>query len=336
MAGLRQRGPTVGPMKWQHVADFVLNGRCEDARRVRAGLAAQSIIVTDPMHRVRQLDLELARRGPVGILPSAMLFTKAVRVGRPRDVYARQMSLGLRQYVFDRTLRASGLGVVCGLMADANDYSLDGDVRGRHTDPTPFIDPLAQTLGTSITKAAKLASKATVLATPLLDPDSARPRVGIRGRDSVFEEFTHRRAQRALALVADHRLVVDQGHQDITTLTQRLRDMAEVHATEYFPEDRQAAFNALQHHRDEVGRGRGYVRADSDTRQIRLQIADVAAGWARTVLGGRGVAVLADTFRCVLYNGVVLGREHALSIDRVRGEHAGLIHAHRAHLGAPS
>ena len=101
--------------------------------------------------------------------------------------------------------------------------------------------------------------------------------------------------------------------------------MAEVHAGEPFFEDREAAFESLRQQRLEGASPRGYVRSDTDAKQQRLQLADVAAGWARTIIRAQGYDALVTTFRCVIYNGQILSREEAHLVDQERRDHAQLM-----------
>lgn len=215
------------------------------------------------------------------------------------------------------------MGTLCGLLAQADSRGWDGDIAGRGPSSREYLSPIAGRLGGSLNKAAKLASKTTALASALLDPDRRPSRRVASGEDAVFDRFElgHVIAQRALTVVAEQRLVVDQGHQDITRLTQQLRDMAEVHAAEDFFDDRAAAFDTLEQRRREGAAVRGYARPDTDLRQLRLQLPDVAAGWARTIFRTCGYEVLATTFRCVIYNGRILSREDAVLLDRERRDH---------------
>lgn len=301
---LRRRAATDGPIKWPTVAAFVMSGTGEEARAARAGLGAQQIIVTDPMHEARRLDLHFAERGLLTTPTSALLFPRR-EAGVETPTAATQV---IRRHLFNTTLRDSGLGTLCDLLAQADSGSQDGDIAGRGIPAAAFLAPIAASLRGSLNKAAKLASKSTALASPLLDPERHRARRRPGGEDLVFAppQLVHVEAQRALTIVADQRLVVDQGHQDITQLTEQLRDMAEVHSGEPFLDDRAAPFEALRQQRTEGASARGYVRADSDARQLRLQIADVAAGWARTIAREQGYAALVATFRCVVYNGRIL------------------------------
>ena len=320
----RQSAPD-GPMKWPQVAAFVLEGTGEEARAARTGLGAQQIIVTDPMREARRLDLYLAEQGVLVEPASIALFAKP-RAGAP-DPMAEHRTMWIRGYLFDITLEQSGAGTLCGLMAQADSHGRDGDIAGRGASSRAYLSPIAHRLGGSLNKAAKLASKTTALVSPLLDPDRRPSRRLAEGEDTVFEglEMGHVIAQRALTIVAEQRLVVDQGHQDITRLTQQLRDMAEVHAADDFFEEREAAFDTLQHQRREGTAARGYVRPDTDARQLRLQLADVAAGWARTIIRTQGYDALCTTFRCVFYNGRILSREGAVLLDRERHDHGRLM-----------
>ncbi|MEP6622447.1 MAG: hypothetical protein ABJE47_24195 [bacterium] len=93
-------------------------------------------------------------------------------------------------------------------------------------------------------------------------------------------------SQDPLGVVAERRLVVDKGHEDITDPTARLPDLAEVHSSLYF--DRNQAFDALHDAREEGQvSGRGYVRAGDDRRDLLLQIRTSRRWIACSVRGER-------------------------------------------------
>lgn len=321
---LRQAAPS-GPMKWPQVAAFIMHGSGEEARAARAGLSAQQIIVTDPMREARRMDLALAERGPLAEPACVALFAHGPTRQGPTLASVRTESL--RDFLFNATLGQSGLGTLCDLFAQADRDALDGDIAGISNPSSAYLAPIAGSLNGSLNKAAKLASKTTALVSPLLDPDRRGTPRSSRGEDAAFSfpELAHIEARNALAVVADQRLVVDQGHQNITGLTQQLRDMAEVHAGEPFFEDRAAALETLRQQRREGASSRGYVRSDTDVRQRRLQLADVAAGWARTVIREDGYEALVTTFRCVIYNGRILTRGDAALLDRERRDYKRLL-----------
>lgn len=322
---LLRQAAVDGPMKWPQVAAFVTSGFGEEARAARAGLGAQQIIVTDPMHEARRLDLYFEERGLLAEPACMALFAKGA--ARRGQLAAGSHTEQIRRFLFDATLWQSGLGTLCDLLSQVDSLWPDGDITRRRIPAGAYLAPIAESLGGSLNKAAKLASKTTALASPLLDPDRQPARRHQSGEGAVFlhPDLVQIAAQKALTVVADQRLVVDQGHSDITRLTQQMRDMAEVHAGEPFFEDRQAALETLRQQRRDGASARGYVRSDTDARQQRLQLADVAAGWARTVIRGRGYETLVTTFRCVIYNGRILTREDAVLLDRERRDHARLM-----------
>lgn len=234
----------------------------------------------------------------------------------------------VRRYVLESTLDSSGLGLLCDHIASAESHDLDGNVHRRGLRGT-LMDAMAGEVGGSLNKAAKLASKATALAVPIIDPDHpggdrVRRRTEAYAEVSRWGSLDHLVSQEALGVVAERRMVVDQGHQDITDLTARLRDMAEVHSQGLYY-DREQAFEALREAREAHFEGRGFVRAGDDRRELLLQVADVAAGWARTIIVSRGYRELVNIFRCVLYNGSPLTQERAARLDEEIADHRKLV-----------
>lgn len=334
IAPLRRAAGNANPMKWDDVTSFVMHGTGSESIAARNGLAAQVLIVTDPFRTVRRLDLAANAEGRLGIPYAAFLFGGNSVRGTKHLAGAPGPALGgaLRRLVLENTLDSSGLGLLCERIAQADSREVDGDPRRRGAARSALMASVSGQLGGSLNKAAKLASKATALTAPIIDPDHPGGD-RVRRQAEVFAEagswgtFDWLVAQEALGVVAERRLVVDRGHQDITNLTARLRDMAEVHAQG--PDfDRAQAFEALRDERAQAAHeGRGYVRAGDDRRHLQLQVADVVAGWGRTIIADprRGYRELARIFRCVLYNGAQLTPERAARLDEEITEHRKLV-----------
>jgi hypothetical protein len=67
------------------------------------------------------------------------------------------------------------------------------------------------------------------------------------------------------------------------------------------------------------------LREGSDSEHIRLQVADVVAGWGRYLINSKGYVRLFEAFRCVLYNGGRLTLELAHRLDEEIKQHASVI-----------
>jgi len=330
IAPLRRHVPSHRAMKWQDVEGFVCTGEGVEAAAARAGLSSQLVIVTDPMHSVRRLDLFAADQGGRVAPLAPLLFWKAKHgTDAVIDVEKARRASILRRIVFDDVLKNSGLGTLCNTLAEAENRTVDGNVMRDRRTGEEFLAPVARQLKGSITNAAKLASKTTILAAPLLEASGEeRHLVKMFGEGfggSIYAGLEHVVATRKLGVVADRRMIVDEGHDDITRLTATMRDIAEVHCLDPYFDDRNAAFESLKRQREESRFPRGFVVAENDERELRLQIADIVAGWARTVIERQGFASLAATFKCVLYGNRVLGMDHAVLLDRDTREHRRLL-----------
>lgn len=323
---LRSRGPAVRPMKWGDVALFVTRGRGSESVAVRTGLAGQVIVVTDPMHLVRGVDLLSAERGSTPPI-SLMTLLRAPRClpsAHPAVVFATT----LHEALVHDTASTSGIGRLAEDVAalEAGDV-VSGSFRG-----TVHTDIVARTLAPlkgSLTKTAKLASKATTLIVPLLDSEHpGHPRLHPADEGSVYRFAAPDRflAKRSLDAVAGRRLVVDRGHNDIINQTANLRELAEIYASDPYSVDNERAREALMRLTRKGtaapgGSAKGYVRPGDDVESVQLQLADVAAGWARTIIEETGYAALVDTFRLVIYNGRPMTADVARVVDAEREQH---------------
>ena len=332
IATLRALARGASPMKWNHVKDAILTGFGLDVSSVRDGLAAQVVVVTDPMATARTIDLATATGRPhffpLGVLLFARKQGARERPSLPPEI-ARMVDF-MRRGTFDDILEGSGLGRLCDHMSQADARDSAGEAAFGWRSRNRMLESFASSLGGSLNKAAKFASKATVLAVPILDPEHPAY-VAIERR---FEElagvmrfggYAGEMAQQALTLVANRRLVVDAGHRDITDLTAKLRDIVELHAKGPWFNDAQQAIDAFTDDHAESPAARGFVRPGDDRQELRLQVADVAAGWAGTLIEQHGYRGLASVFRCVLYNGTPLTTERAMRIDERRRQHDGLL-----------
>ncbi len=333
IGGLRERAPDPGPMKWDHVKEFVLSGTGGAADAVREGLGGQALIVTDPMRHARSVDLSMATAG-LHATPLADLIFLDCRPTREVDrramVGLRQISDRARAYIFDEVVRASGLGRIAGYLADSQRSAVEYGYASGPASRSGLIAPVTASLKGGLNKVVKLASKATALALPVTDPDHAGHTRVYERLSSYVEVYRYglpadKVAQASLSIIAERRMVVDGGHDDIVKLTGQIRDMAEVFAEgPYF--DRARAFGDLAERRStDAASRRGFVRSGDDVRELRLQVADVLAGFGREIVARHGYGELHRRVRKVIYNGQALTAELAATLDREKHDHARLM-----------
>ena len=71
----------------------------------------------------------------------------------------------------------------------------------------------------------------------------------------------------------------------------------------------------------------GYVVDSDDRQEYALQLADMAAGWARQIAATQGILAAVLTFPLVLYNGRRLTAEAAAELDEKKLHHGRLVDA---------
>lgn len=300
VAHLRAAAGGAHPMKWQHVHRFV-NGESSDAAIVRAGLAQAVIVIVDPMTFLRQVDFTWAGVG--GVPPFAMWY----------DVpQLRALRRRLERLAADGVLALSGVQRIVGLLTDSLgivDLG-DRDANLSRFTPTALLDRLGGGLG----KATRLAASATTALVYEDDPDvAASPyeryaalAAGLRFADDSFL------ARARLEAFVDRRVVFDGGHDDVVRTLADLQNAAAERRALYAPYL-------------DLGIGGGYIRSGDDKQQLQLQLADIAAGYARDVLETFGVLEVWRRFRVVLHNGFRLDGDEARRYDEERTRHRRLV-----------
>lgn len=323
IATLRRASRGPGPTKWrdQSVAAYVQDAVGVDADAVRAGLGAQLLVVTDPMADIRRSDLEAANSERWFAPLSYFLFWHGQAGDDEPGRIVRAYRDDIRRFVISGLVHDSGIGFVLRHVRVARRF--DGSVC-----TGGVIRDIQRQVPRDLNKAAQFASKASVLAAHMLNPTSGEG-ARIRERHSAWLERSMwggpnpEHSRDLLAAIAQRRLVLDGGHDDIIALTARLREVAEAHS-DPFGFDQATAIGSLDELRADSG-AHGFVRPGDDARELRLQVADVAAGWARTIIAARGFHALFNSFGYVLYNGVPLSREAAEDIDINIAEHRRLV-----------
>jgi hypothetical protein len=292
-------------MKWKDVKSGLANPTDESARAIRTGLSKQLIVVTDPMEHVRGVDA--FHGGPATL---SRLLDRSQPYGNEtrRVLIARGFTKSLSEVLF----HSSGVGQIAAHVHGALSLERDGMIRGHADYSSSLIDSAVTAAKGSLTAATRIASSATSLSATLIDPDSAYHSRRAKSFESYLryadpDGFSSRIA---LKEIARRKLVLDEGHGE-ASIVESFRQMAAVTlAMDEFEE-----WESSEDNQDV-----GFVRDDSDNRVLSLQVADVAAGWARSVLSD-GYEALTSVFRVVLYNGRELARDEARQLDTDIREH---------------
>lgn len=303
VGALQRAAGGANPIKWQHVATSVWNGESQDAATIRDGLGTQALLITDELALCRDLDLQAAE--------SRLPFAGLVFLGKlsiPGN--GLWTPAAWRQTVAEDLLMDAGVGRIQRLRAEADDLDFVRDQDGAGMS----VRQLAADLDGSPKKAAKVASQSMLIVLHELDPDHPN-------RNALFEslealpmrwvmpsEGAFARAR--LRAIADTRTVCDGGEERFTAAVEQVRRAAE-----------DVAYGPWS----ELPRSGGYVRTGDDAAYLRLQLADVVAGYARTAIEQGGFADLVRRFRFVLYNGRRLDQDAAARLDRDRRRYAGLL-----------
>jgi hypothetical protein len=182
----------------------------------------------------------------------------------------------------------------------------------------PVVDAVVEAANGSISAAVRLATTANALTAPLVDPD-APYRNSLRASSPLFtmsrwSDPATFVANAALSEIARRRLIIDEGHSDASAI-ESVRRAAEASL-------RARAYD--QAWLSELTIEKGFVKEASDERILSLQVADVAAGLARTILAAEGYRGLVGEFRCVIYNDRVLTRDSAKELDSAIIDHRNL------------
>lgn len=226
----------------------------------------------------------------------------------------RDLRRHIDQLVGKHLLALSGAARIMDVLSGPMELIDLGDSERRATTATP--ERLSQRLGGSLKKISLLAAKTSTLMAHEEEPEArhelfasvAPPVASLRyaSGDGLLN-----RAR--LEALASRRVVFDQGQTDVVNVVADLHRQAGERIQLYAP------YLGLRIPPD------GYVRSGDDREEMRLQIADVAAGWARDVLRTRGLFEVGMTFRLVLYNGSRLDLDEAKRIDEERSLHQRLM-----------
>lgn len=306
---LIRAGGSQKTMKWHHVASFVLDGADEAAKAVRDGLSHQVLVVTDPMEMARDLDLRLASQTGNGPLVGGLLLGIIPLDG---SGVIGTFAKDIRGWIARDLLDSSGVGTVETLVRDAASWERTAQR------PALTSRTIALHVNGSINLAAKIASRSMMLVLHERDPETYstsafRPNSGF----SLFGVYdTSAIAQVRLDRIAAAKVVFDRGEEHVTRVVNAVRNEAG-RARAYSPLDDPALS--------------GFAKDGDDTQSLRLQLADVCAGYGRAILeatkySNTGLRELTHRFRLVLYNGRELSADAASRTDARRVRHRDLMH----------
>lgn len=282
-----------------------MEGVGSEPQLVRDGLQAQTVVLTDAHETARSVDLSVFIQG--ARIPVATMLLMRKWSGVPA-ADLDQHHHKLRRWLLRDVLERSGVGTLNALADQARSREFDGMAAGRRRG-LDFVGLVIEELDGKISRIRNLACQATALAARHLDPEA---RGNSAGRLMAAMRFMGGLpwfdAQDRLLELSGQRIAFDRDDPGVTAAVERLRRLAHAAADDWGDEP-----------------DRGGVRAVDDADYIRVQVADVVCGWARTVVYQYGLVELVRRFRLVLYNGAPLALECAGRLDRERGEHRELL-----------
>lgn len=253
---------------------------------MRDGLGEQTIVITDPMDMVREVDVNM---------PMAVCAVALSRRGTP-------WAVKIHQFVTRNLLLRSGIGTVECLIEEA-----DGCGLGRGLCRSSFIKELIERCGGNIHRVAKLATQSTALIAEQRDPDAVRGWPLDWAESRFYGGWGPWDAKWHLRQIGRCNIIFDNDEPPITRMVEEVRAAAAARARyAWLSGDESAA---------------GWVRNGDDRNHLQLQLADIAAGWARTLIERGGYLAAAMRFRFVLYNGERLTLESADRLDKLRAAH---------------
>jgi hypothetical protein len=294
---LRTAARGAQPIKWEQV-QHLLTSTSGDAVAVRDGLAQAVIVIVDPMVLLRGVDFAWMKAG--GLPPVAMW----------HDVpELRALRRHLDRHAAEGLIALSGAQRILGLLTQTlGIVNLDDGVEQR-VKFSPAA--LCERLGGSLRKATLLAASATTAIAYEQDPEGREGFAELGGMTRfAIDDFVTRARLEAFA---DRRVIFDGGHEDVVRLVSELHQEAKERCARYAP------YLGLESDR------RGYITTGDDREQLRLQLADVAAGYARDVLDTYGLVEACRRFRLVLFNGRRLDGDDARRYDDERRAHRTLV-----------
>lgn len=295
-----------GPIKWRsdRVRDFVLDRTSGSSSLARAQLHRIAIVVVDPMQPIIELDRHFLDCGHGR--PTWSLYLRSPRLATDRQT--APIVDWVRRRTVDEVLRGSGVG------------ELDELIRLAQADPfrlTPrspsMLSQMSATIGTHLSKAAKLAMQSSaLLIAERSDGGRQRKLENALEPTGVADPLVaSERSKRRLDEIARTKIAFDIG-EEATDEVAKLRRTAEFIAND------EISFGA-------PASARGFVRSVADDDSLRMQIADVAAGYAAMTIERGGLAELVRKFELVVVNNARLAEADAIRWDLERTWHRGIV-----------
>ena len=287
-----------GHFKWTDVRSFVRATDSLEAIRVREKLGEATITVVDPAAYLRTEEV------PVGSVRHLVPALSRQVMKDPELRWVRQL---MTRSIGRRILVSSGAESAYGLLTTPMHEDLPLYPSGEHASPSSDLDPLRLVERMpDLNKLSRIAVQSTALMGHEHDPAFFDEIAATMRRFRFWDESRYNQAR--LEALARRSVVFDRGHETETEFAMRLHHAA-VGRVERFTPFRTGLITAPGH---------GEVRLDSTPSSSELQVADVAAGWAKDILQGRGALELCKQFRIVIYNGMTLHREQASRLDDER------------------
>jgi hypothetical protein len=297
----------VRPVKWQHVRHFVTEGIGSEPQIVRDGLQAQTVVLTDAHEMARSVDLSVSLMGTR--IPIATMLLMRKWCGVPATELERHYRK-FREWLLRDMLERSGVGILNSLTNQAMSFELDTMAVDRNL-RLDLSSEMMEEFGRKVGRISKLACQATALTARYLDPQNrGYSDHRLMAAERFSEDLPWFDAQDRLRELAEQQIAFDRDDTVITAAVERLRRVA------------YAAADLWGQELD-----RGSVRAVDDADYIRVQLADVVCGWARTLVYQHGLVELVRRFRLVLYNGAPITLERAGRLDGQRREHREMLNA---------
>lgn len=297
MALLQSRSPR-GFFKWDAVSSFVRATDSVEAARVREKLGEATITVVDPAAFVRTESVSMGS----GHHTLPMLAPQVMKDPAYRPV--RQI---MTRFMGRRLLVSSGAESLYSLLKtpiydEYLAFPMDKSaLHSRDLDPLRLVERMP-----NLNKLSRVAIQATALMGHEHDPSFFEEVATSLRPHRFWDEGRYNQVR--LEALARRSMVFDRGHESETEFVVRLREAAVNRIDQFTP-----------YRTGLIGRPmRGEVRMDVTATTVELQVADVAAGWAKHVLQERGTLELCRQFRLVIYNGITLSRERAMKLDDER------------------
>jgi hypothetical protein len=204
-------------------------------------------------------------------------------------------------------LSASGVGRVEEILG------MSGGAGAAVASGTTVKQVLEQLKGVA-SKVHQIATKATTFTAYEHEEDWLAVRLQTIEKRRMFFDPRARYADWHLEELAGRRVVFDGGHSDITDRIEQLRAVASKHL-------------ATQPMYGILAARQGYVVDSDDRQEYALQLADMAAGWARQIAATQRILAAVLTFPLVVYNGRRLTAEAAAELDEKKLHHGRIVDA---------